>query len=170
MNATSVISASIHRPSPSVHRVGYSNLCYEATCRFTCVTACSLAVWKLTTLNYSSAASSYYRGVRTTPRTGLQPARFTAVTANGQTTVFSTTKINILINKYIYIFYEKPWSVPDITKPLLQSFTRFMMDKSNPTTTLPLRPAIPARDAASAPAHRIAARSARLARQSNSYR
>lgn len=60
---------------------------YEATHGFTCVTACSLAVWKLTTPRYRDAASSCYRGVRTTPRTGLQPARFTAVTANGQTTV-----------------------------------------------------------------------------------
>ena len=60
---------------------------YEATHRFTCVTACSLAVWKLTTPCCHDAASSCYRGVRTTPRTGLQPARLTAVTANGQTTV-----------------------------------------------------------------------------------
>ena len=84
MNATSVIQASIQRPSPSDHRVGFSNSIYEATCRFTCVTACFLAVWKLTTLCYHNAASSYYLGVRTTPRTGLQPVRFTAVTANGQ--------------------------------------------------------------------------------------
>lgn len=56
---------------------------YEATHGFTCVTACSLAVWKLTTPRYRDAASSCYRGVRTTPRTGLKPARFTAVTANG---------------------------------------------------------------------------------------
>ena len=46
-------------------------LVYEAACRFTCVTACSLAVWKLTTPRYHDAASSCYRGVRTTPRTGL---------------------------------------------------------------------------------------------------
>ena len=59
---------------------------YEATHGFTCVTACSLAVWKLTTSCYHDAASSCYRGVRTTPRTGLQPARLTAVTASGQTT------------------------------------------------------------------------------------
>ena len=57
---------------------------YEATHRFTCVTACSLAVWKLTTPCYHDAAFSCYRGVRTTPQTGLQPARLTAVTANGQ--------------------------------------------------------------------------------------
>ena len=60
---------------------------YEATHRFTCVTACSLAVWKLTTPRYRDAASSCYRGVRTTPRTGLKPARLTAVTANGQTPI-----------------------------------------------------------------------------------
>ena len=60
----------------------------EATCRFTCVTACSLAVWKLTTPCHHDAASSCYRGARTTPRTGLQPARFTAVTANGQPRLF----------------------------------------------------------------------------------
>ena len=82
---------------------------YEATHRFTCVTACSLAVWKLTTPCYHDAASSCYRGVRTTPQTGLQPARFTAVTANGQTTVISskdnTTKIKP----------KKPWSVPYLT-------------------------------------------------------
>ena len=44
MSATSVISALIQRPSPSDHRVGSSNLVYEATSRFTCVTACSIAV------------------------------------------------------------------------------------------------------------------------------
>jgi len=84
MDATSVVRASIQRPSPSDHRVGFSNLVYEATSRFTCVSACDLAVWKLTTPCYHDAASSCYRGVRTTPQTGLQPARFTAVTANGQ--------------------------------------------------------------------------------------
>jgi len=61
---------------------------YEATHRFTFVTACSLAVWKLTTPRYRDAASSCYRGVRTTPRTGLQPARLTTVTANGQVFCF----------------------------------------------------------------------------------
>lgn len=64
---------------------------YEATHGFTCVTACSLAVRKLTTPRYRNAASSCYRGVRTTPRTGLQPARLTAVTAYEQTTVFLVT-------------------------------------------------------------------------------
>jgi hypothetical protein len=57
---------------------------HEATHRFTCVTACFLAVWKLTTPRYHDAASSCYRDVRTIPRTGLKPARLTAVTANGQ--------------------------------------------------------------------------------------
>ena len=47
---------------------------------------------KLTTLRYRNAASSCYRGARTTPRTGLQPARLAAVTAYGQTTVFSGRK------------------------------------------------------------------------------
>lgn len=83
MNATSAIPTSFQRPSPSDHRVGFSSS-FEATHRFTCVTACSLAVWKLTTPCYHDAASSCYRGARTTPQTGLQPARLTAVTANGQ--------------------------------------------------------------------------------------
>ena len=66
---------------------------YEATHRFTCVTACSLAVGKLTTPCCHGAASSCYRGVRTTPRTGLEPARLTAaVTANGQTTLYQYEK------------------------------------------------------------------------------
>jgi len=82
--ATSVLPASIQRPSPSDHGVGFSVFVYEATHGFTCVTACSFAVWKLTTPRYRDAASSCYRGVRTTPRTGLQPARFAAVTAYGQ--------------------------------------------------------------------------------------
>ena len=60
---------------------------YEATYRFTCVTACFLAERKLTTPRYHNAASSCYRGVRTTTRTGLKPARLTTVTANGQTTL-----------------------------------------------------------------------------------
>ena len=64
------------------------HLFYEATHRFTCVTACSLAVGKLTTPCRHGAASSCYRGVRTTPQTGLKPARLTAVTANGQHTKF----------------------------------------------------------------------------------
>jgi hypothetical protein len=47
--ATSVIPAPIQRPSPSDYGVGFSVFVYEATHGFTCVTACSLAVWKLTT-------------------------------------------------------------------------------------------------------------------------
>src|ERR1035437_8174257 len=35
-----------------------------------------------------------YRGVRTTPRTGLQPARLTAVTANGQASVSAPRRLN----------------------------------------------------------------------------
>ena len=77
-------SSVLQRPSPSDHRVGVSSFVYEATHGFTCVTACSLAVWKLTTPRYRNAASSCYRGVRTTPRAGLQPARFVTVTAYGQ--------------------------------------------------------------------------------------
>ena len=57
---------------------------YVATHGFTCVTACSFAVWKLTTPRCRNAAPSCYRGARTTPRTGLQPARLITVTANGQ--------------------------------------------------------------------------------------
>ena len=56
----------------------------EATCRFTFVTACCFANWKLTTPCYQNAASLNYRGERITPRTGLQPVRHSAVTANGQ--------------------------------------------------------------------------------------
>lgn len=44
---------------------------YEATHRFTCVTACFIVGGKLTTLYFYNAASSYYRGVRTIPQTGL---------------------------------------------------------------------------------------------------
>ena len=80
--ATSVIPASIQRPSPYVHKVGFSIYYNEAIYGFTYVTACSFAVWKLTTPCYHDAASSYYRGARTTPQTGLQPARFITVTAN----------------------------------------------------------------------------------------
>ncbi len=64
------------------------HLVYEATHRFTCVSACSFAVRNLTTPCYHDAAFSCYRGVQTIPRTGLQPARFTTVTANGLTLVF----------------------------------------------------------------------------------
>jgi hypothetical protein len=83
---------------------------YEATHRFTCVTACSLAVWKLTPPCCHDAASSCYRGVRTTPRTGLKPARLTAVTANGQTTVINKWKGS---DEPIFDDEgDKPWSVP----------------------------------------------------------
>jgi len=78
---------------------------YEATSRFSCVTACSLAVWKLTTPRYRNAASSCYRGVRTTPRTGLKPARFTAVTANAQV-LFFVSKKNKTWPQYSHIFTE----------------------------------------------------------------
>ena len=44
---------------------------YEAAYRFTCVTACFIVGGKLTTLYLCNAASSYCRGVRTIPRTGL---------------------------------------------------------------------------------------------------
>ena len=57
----------------------------EATHRFTCVTACTLAVWELTTPCCQDAAPSCYRGVRTIPQAGLQPAGLTTVTANGHT-------------------------------------------------------------------------------------
>ena len=43
----------------------------EATSGFTCVTACGFAIGKLTTPDYSDAASLCYRGVRTIPRAGL---------------------------------------------------------------------------------------------------
>ena len=47
----------------------------EATCRFTCVTACCFANWKLTTPCYQDAAPLSYRSVRTIPRTVLEPVR-----------------------------------------------------------------------------------------------
>ena len=75
MCATSVIPAHFQRPSPFDHRVGFSNLVYEATYRFTCVAACYFANWELTTPDYSDAAPLNYQGVRTTPWAGLQPAR-----------------------------------------------------------------------------------------------
>ena len=46
----------------------------EATYRFTCVTACCFANWELTTPCCQNTAPLSYRGVRTTPRTGLEPA------------------------------------------------------------------------------------------------
>ena len=78
--------SSIHPPAfPFCPQGRLLHFVYEATHRFTCVTACSLAVRKLTTPCLHDAASSCYRGARTIPRTGLQPARLTAVTANRQT-------------------------------------------------------------------------------------
>ena len=91
--------SALQRPSPSDHRVGFSGFVYEATHGFTCVTACALAVWKLTTPRHRDAASSCYRGARTTPRTGLQPARWTAVTANGQSPF---TSLAWLLGRRIY--------------------------------------------------------------------
>jgi len=69
--AASVLSARVLRPSPADKRVGFSNSSDEATCRFTCVTACRFAVWELTTPDRSDAAPACYPGVRTTPGTGL---------------------------------------------------------------------------------------------------
>ena len=57
MHATSVIPAHFLRPSSSAHRVGSSIIGFEATSRFTCVTACCFAHEKLTTSDYSNAAS-----------------------------------------------------------------------------------------------------------------
>jgi len=56
-----------------------STMSYEATYRFTCVTACNFALGKLTTPDYSDAASRCYKGIRTTPSAGLKPARLIAV-------------------------------------------------------------------------------------------
>ena len=73
------------RPSPFDHRVGIFIMSYEATCGFTCVTACCFANWELTTPCCQDAAPLSYRGERITPRTGLKPVRYSAVTANSQT-------------------------------------------------------------------------------------
>jgi hypothetical protein len=73
VDATSVIPASIQRPSPSDHRVDVSNFVYNATHGFTCVTACSLAVWKLTTPRYRGAASSCYRAYGQLPGRDFNP-------------------------------------------------------------------------------------------------
>ena len=84
MAATSVVSASIQRPCPFDHRVGFSTT-------FTRLLIGSLALRPALLLFGNSRPrvtttplASCYRGVRTTPRTGLQPARFIAVTANAQ--------------------------------------------------------------------------------------
>ena len=55
-------------------------------------------------LEFDDAASSCYRGARTTPRTGLQPARFTAVTANGQRELLCDNNSRWPLNAY-----EKPF-------------------------------------------------------------
>jgi hypothetical protein len=80
----SVIRAHAQRPSPHDHRVGISSQIYEATSRFTCVTACCFANWELTTPCYQNAAPLSYRGERIIPQAGLQPARYPTVTAYGQ--------------------------------------------------------------------------------------
>ena len=87
--ADSVIKTPAQRPSPHDHRVGIFNQIYEATSRFTFVTACCFANWELTTLCHQNAAPLNYRGERITPRTGLQPVRHSAVTANGQVLRFA---------------------------------------------------------------------------------
>ncbi len=53
----SVLPSRVQRPSFSVQKVGISALVNEATYRFTCVTACTFAHRKLTTPDYSGAAS-----------------------------------------------------------------------------------------------------------------
>ena len=80
----SVFPARRQRPSPYVHWVGILNFINEATYRFTYVTACGFANWELTTPCCQDAAPLSYRGVRTIPRAGLEPARLAAVTANGR--------------------------------------------------------------------------------------
>lgn len=67
----SVVKVEMLRPSPSDHRVGIFESIYEATPRFTCVTACCFAKWELTTPCYQDAAPLNYRGERIIPRTGL---------------------------------------------------------------------------------------------------
>ena len=85
---------------------------YEATHRFTCVAACPLAVWKLTTSCCHDAASSCYRGVRTTPQTGLQPARLTAVTAYGQGQFFLLSTNNAcLVPLILRACFSPKWRI-----------------------------------------------------------
>ena len=57
----SVIKARVHRPSPCVHWVGIFEEFNEATCRFTCVTACCFANWELTIPCCQDAAPLNYR-------------------------------------------------------------------------------------------------------------
>jgi hypothetical protein len=94
----SVIRTHAQRPSPHDHRVGISNQIYEATSRFTCVTACCFANWELTTLCYQNAAPLNYRGERITPRTGLQPARHSTVTAYGQIFIVDNSLSTLFIS------------------------------------------------------------------------
>jgi hypothetical protein len=67
----SVFQSAGLRPSPYVHWVGIFISIYEATYRFTFVTACCFANWELTTPCYQNAAPLNYWSVRTTPQTGL---------------------------------------------------------------------------------------------------
>ena len=83
-SANSVIRVDAQRPSPSDHRVGIFDSINEATSRFTCVTACCFANWELTTPDCSDAAPLNYRDERITSRAGLEPARYSTVTAYGQ--------------------------------------------------------------------------------------
>jgi hypothetical protein len=75
-----------HRPSPCVQKVGSLKLYFRGyiSVHFRC--GLQFCRRKLTTLDYSNAAPLNYRGARTTPRTGLQPARYSTVTANGYIT------------------------------------------------------------------------------------
>ena len=82
-SANSVIRVDAQRPSPSDHRVGIFKSSNEATPRFTCVTACCFANWELTTPDCSDAAPLNYRDERITSRAGLEPARYSTVTAYG---------------------------------------------------------------------------------------
>ena len=57
----------------------------EATCRFTCVTACCFAVWELTTFCYQNAAPACYRVYGQLPERDSNPLDQTVVTAYGHT-------------------------------------------------------------------------------------
>jgi len=57
----SVIKVRVHRPSPCVHWVGIFKELNEATCRFTCVTACCFAYGELTTPCRQDADPLNYR-------------------------------------------------------------------------------------------------------------
>jgi len=60
----SVFLSHIHWPSPFDHRIDFHTSSDEATYRFTRVTACNFALGKLTTRDYSRAASRCYKGIR----------------------------------------------------------------------------------------------------------